>query len=122
MTIRDLLNEAKKVKATGHCFDQAYDYMMKHGPSNKKLKLVHGLVMGQGPIAGKIFKHAWVENGDTVIDTSRNNIEIPKIIYYGIGNIEEKNVFRYDYNEVIEMSEKFMNKGPWEKKILNNPL
>ena len=99
----------------GDCFDSAFEYMMEHGPTNKTLKLVHGVVSGQGKLSGKRYTHAWCEDENYVIDTSNgNNFELIKMLYYGIGNVNPNQGKYYDYNETIQMSLKYGNKGPWE--------
>lgn len=60
----------------GDCYEAAAHYLLDHvlgiGVTNPNhgLRLVHGEVAGQGPLEGKTFGHAWIEDGDTVIDTS----------------------------------------------------
>ena len=111
----------EKLKTDGTCFIDAKNYMEK----NTKLILVHGLVQGQGPIEGITYNHAWVEDGNTVIDSSlkeqgRKNYKFPKDLYYAIGNIQEKTTFRYTYKEMLEKLVKEENYGPWEKVLQKN--
>lgn len=106
----------------GDCFDSAYEYMMEHGPTNKNLKLVHGIVSGQGKLSGKRYTHAWCEDENDVIDTSNgNNFKVIKMLYYGIGNINPNQGKYYNYNETLRMSSEHGNKGPWEieNKVYN---
>jgi hypothetical protein len=99
----------------GDCFDSAFDHIIEHGPTNKNLKLVHSIVSGQGKLSGKRYTHAWCEDGDYVIDTSNgNNFEILKMLYYAIGNVNPNQGKYYSYNEVLDLSTKYGNKGPWE--------
>ena len=85
----------KKLKVDGTCYVDAYHYMDSH----RNLTLVHGLVTGQGDIEGIRYNHAWVEDGDTVIDAAlkgrgRDNYKFPKDLYYAIGDIKSKTTFR----------------------------
>ncbi len=105
----------------GTCFSDAKNYMDK----NPKLTLVHGLVTGQGPIEGTVYSHAWVEDGNTVIDTSlkeqgRKNYKFPKDLYYAIGAIVDKTTFKYTYEEMLEKLVSEETYGPWAKVILKN--
>ena len=73
----------------GDCYVVSGKYMFDNMFSNKNLKLAHGMVTGQGKISGIKYDHAWVEDGDTVIDKSCNrDLRLPKALYYALGNIE----------------------------------
>lgn len=86
--------------ALGDCYEAAAKYMMDHGTQwafassadqNPDLVLVHAEVKGQGQIEGLFFGHAWVEDGDTVIDVSNGrNIRMPKPLYYALGGLYHK--------------------------------
>lgn len=72
---------------------------------------MHGIVTGQGPINGIEYGHAWVEDGDTVHDYSRGrDIQMPKMLYYAFGNIDESKQFRYTPEE---MRKKILDTGHW---------
>ena len=124
MTFKTYLNEGPtgpipKENQNGDCYILAYKYMTSH--PNKNLKLVHGLVTGQGALENIVYNHAWVEDGNKIID-----LTLPKPLqkslsvnqYYKIGKI--KTVYKYSYNEVIDKSLEFQTYGPWEKKLLRN--
>ena len=103
----------------GSCYEDALNYFSMKSIKNKKLRLVHGLVTGQGPIEGVVYGHAWVEDGKTVIDATKNPVlKLPARLYYAIGNI--KKVFKYDRKEVSEQVTEFKTYGPWEPIILSN--
>jgi len=102
----------------GTCYQDAMKYMMSHS-TDRGLMLCHGLVTGQGDIEGVIYNHAWVEKGNKVIDETIP-ITVDKRVYYAIGNISEKNVYRYTHNEMNEKVVEFKTYGPWEKKLINN--
>ena len=80
----------------GDCYEVAGRYLMDESlKGNKNLILVHGEVEGQGPIAGIRYGHAWIEDGEMIVDKSGGrNIQLPKIIYYSIGNINPNKVFK----------------------------
>lgn len=104
----------------GTCYQDALHYMMSKGKrGDKSMLLCHGLVTGQGPISGIVYGHAWVEKGGTVVDETVP-ITIDKRIYYAIGNIKEKNVYRYTFDEMAKKVTEFGTYGPWEKTLLNN--
>jgi hypothetical protein len=107
--------------ARGDCYEAACGYMLDHR-DDADLRLVHGEVSGQGPLQGITFGHAWVEDGDWVIDQSNGrDIRMPRSMYYAIGNIDaHNNIHRYTF---AEMRERCLGKvdcknsgtyGPWE--------
>ena len=105
------------MKGTGDCFEAAANYVMDHqfSNSNTELKLVHGIVSGQGPLEGLMFPHGWVEHGDIVIEKSNGlDLEIPKGLYYTLGHILEKNIRHYSYKEMAKMMTEHGTYGPWE--------
>ena len=96
------------------------DFFGKRLKSNGSPVLIHALVWGRGALMGKRFSHAWVEDGDMVIDRSngRSNTEpIPKSLYYRVGKVEPKEAGAYKKYEYAEMK-KFLSStkhyGPWE--------
>lgn len=104
----------------GTCFEDAMHYLMdKDGRGKNGLLLCHGLVTGQGAIRGVVYNHAWVEDGGTVIDETVP-IKMDKRIYYAIGNIKEKTVFRYTFAEMQKKVAKFKTYGPWEPVLIKN--
>jgi hypothetical protein len=113
--LKEMSVKKSKLPDGGDCFNVAFDYIIKHGSTNKNLMLVHGFVSGQGKLSGKRYTHAWCEDGDNVIDISNGNkFEILKMIYYGIGNVNPNQGKYYTYEEAIDLSSKYGTKGPWE--------
>jgi len=99
----------------GDCYAAAANYVIDNAilRGNKNLMLVHGDVTGQGPIAGIIYGHAWVEDGNMVIDVSNGrNIQLPKFLYYAIGRIS--NTVSYTAKEVQEKLLETKKYGPWQ--------
>lgn len=87
----DILTESKNLPKGGDCFDSSYDFIMSNGHQIKNLKLVHGMVSGQGKLYGYKFAHSWCEDDDYVYDNANGkNHKIPKIIYYSIGKHQPK--------------------------------
>ena len=104
----------------GTCYQDAMNHMMRYGFRGKTDRLLcHGLVTGQGNIEGIVYNHAWIEKGSKVIDETIP-ITIDKRVYYAMGNIHEKTVFRYTYDEMARKVTDFKTYGPWEKKLINN--
>jgi hypothetical protein len=104
----------------GSCYQDAMNHMMRHGKRGKDdILLCHGLVTGQGAIKGIVYNHAWIEKGSKVVDETIP-ITIDKRVYYAMGNIKEKTVFRYTYEEMAHKVTKFKTYGPWEAILIKN--
>ena len=115
----------------GDCYEAAAKYMMDEcnfGADDCDLALVHGEVSGQGPLEGVRYGHAWVEDGDTVIDKSNGkDLRMPKAIYYALGQINREtfgadgydpvggqNVHRYTWPEMRKKLLDYEHWGPWD--------
>jgi len=102
----------------GDCYEAAGKLVMDRGilGPDKKLILVHGEVMGQGPLEGVQFGHAWVLDGSTVLDYSNNRrLEQPKSVYYAIGRILEiGNWHHYTVNQMRKKILQYQHWGPWD--------
>lgn len=111
----------------GDCMSAAVNYMMRVYTTyfGKPIKsktgkpiLVQALVYGQGTVKGLRFPHAWVEDGDTVIDQSNGrDIRMDKGVYYAIGGIKPKEKGAYKQYDFVQMKKKLMSTGhygPWD--------
>lgn len=123
-----------KFVSLGDCYEAAGKYVLEQsklymGSGGKVegseadargLILVHAEVAGQGPMEGKTFGHAfvWDTSQDMVIDRSNNrDIQLPKILYFGIAQIEEiGNYFTYAPEEMMIKLLKYKHWGPWDLK------
>jgi len=120
-------------KGTGDCMVAAANLLMMTAQFGKaatgtnleskdakagKIVMVHALVYGQGPVKGQRFAHAWVEDAETVYDHSNGKrIEIPKSVYYAIGNIKTNEVgtyFRYTFEQMRKKMLSAGHYGPWD--------
>lgn len=112
--IKSPIIEALRGKKLGDCYVQAYNNFF-HNLSKNPL-LCHGVVIGRGKLEGLHFTHAWIEIGDTVIDTTMPIFAngVPKQAYYSIGRVQEDKTFKYDIDQVLEKSRKWGTYGPWE--------
>lgn len=82
------------------------------GLNDSSFKICHGMVIGQGPIAGLKLGHAWLENKSRVLDFSNDRqLSIPKKQYYKIGRIT--NVKRYNQQQFNKMLLKHKHWGPF---------
>ena len=102
----------------GDCYEAAVKYMFDKcvfDPSCN-LILVHGEVMGQGPLEGVTYGHAWILDGDTVIDKSNNgSLTLPEAVYYSIGRINEiGNLHTYTWADARKKLIEFEHYGPWD--------
>ena len=69
---------------------------------------------GQGPISGIRYGHAFVLDGDLVIDVSNNrSIRMPKALYYHAGKIGG-NLYEYTYQEMLRKLIEYRHYGPWD--------
>lgn len=112
----------------GNCFDQAFEYIFQEGiiKGNNNLQIVHAIIQPLlGPLSGIEFGHAWVEDGDKVIDTSRNNEVMDKQSYYVLGGlmdmwnnkVKEEKIHRYSVEDAKKMAVQKKTAGPWEDKF-----
>ena len=86
-------------------------------PDAKKWVLCHGV--GILLSDGKPFGHAWVENGSRCIDQSNDqDINIPKKLYYALGNFPVKGykIYKYSPEETGIAMVKNKHWGPWDLK------
>lgn len=95
----------------GDCFVVALNTFLKNP---RRYRLVHGVVTGQGPLEGVEYCHAWVLDGDTVIDNTlpSNLRKLPMDLYYMIGNIQITR--EYDAEDVRDMLDEYETYGPWD--------
>ena len=106
--------------ANGDCNEANGRHVMNMmmAPDTKKWKLCHGVGILQTD--GKPFGHAWIEyGGNKCIDKSNgNDINIPKKLYYEIGNFPVKGYKIYKYSPKEAGLKMVRNKhwGPWDSK------
>lgn len=101
----------------GDCYETNGRYFMDHGLfGGEGMRLVHGEITGQGSLKGVNYGHAWVEDGNTVIDVSNGkSVRMPKALYYALGNIEHNDNFhKYTASEFRKKLLKHEHWGPWD--------
>ena len=80
-------------EGAGDCFHVAGRTMIDMTEEQEVygMKMIHAYVYGQGELKGRRFPHAWIEQGDVVLDNSNgNNIVMRKEQYYPLGGIVEE--------------------------------
>lgn len=101
----------------GDCYEANGQFFMDKAVfpgKDPNMRLVHGEVTGQGPLEGVKYGHAWVEDGNTVIDVSNGrNVRMPKDAYYRLGRIED-NVHHYTAQEFRRKVTQYGHWGPWD--------
>jgi hypothetical protein len=101
----------------GDCFEANGRYFMDAAAfpgGNNTLHLVHGEVTGQGPLEGVKYGHAWIEDGNMVIDVSNGRtVRMPKATYYALGRIGD-NVHHYDAPAFRRKVMQHKHWGPWD--------
>ena len=106
--------------ANGDCYEANGRHVMNMmmAPDTKKWKLCHGVGILQTD--GKPFGHAWIEyGGNKCIDKSNgNDINIPKKLYYEIGNFPVKGykIYKYSHEETGLKMVRNKHWGPWDSK------
>lgn len=113
----------------GSCFEsscEAFLHMKRYLPdgfydSLNEIRLVHGLVVGQGGIAlGVQYSHGWVEatmnNGAELCFDTETGYFIVKATFYTVGKVTQ--VQRYTIKEVLNNLIKFEHYGPWVEKLI----
>ena len=129
-----LFSRKSKKVATGHCFENTGRHMM-HEPADTDLTLVHGYMIGSGPIEGVRFAHSWLErteeveveiNGETktviertAIDMTTDDrvetpLEMPAQLYEYFGQAEV--MARYTKDEAVDKMAETGHFGPWDFK------
>ena len=107
--LKTLLTEGK-----GDCY-QAAGRLIINFMGDKSARLVHGMVEGQGSLKGLKFGHAWVEYGSKCLDHSNGKKqEIPKTVYYAVGNIMPQQCKYYAPRETTRKMMKHKHWGPWD--------
>lgn len=109
--------EQISLEGKGTCFQDSFRNFFKH--ITEKPLLVHGLITGQGPIEGLKYCHAWIEIGDTVIDTTIPLFRdgFPKEAYYSLARLDETLLFKYDNEQVMKKTLEYKTYGPWEDSL-----
>ena len=100
----------------GDCYEASGRYVLDHCLQHQHLRLVHGEVAGRGELEGIRFGHAWVLDGDEVIDVSNGReVRLPKVVYYAIGGIDHIGNFRaYTCKQALQRITKHGTWGPWD--------
>lgn len=112
------------MKAEGQCYKVAYQFFDRNNYKNPGMKLVHGLIIGQGPIEGKKIDHAWVEYNGYVYDytLSEKYQVLPIRDYYKLARLNEKDLIKYTPDQVLKLVLEHKTYGPWDYKLLNHKI
>lgn len=104
------------MKATGDCFESAFKMFFQG--SDEDALLVHAEVLGQGPLEGVRFSHAFVQANGTVYDnTNGRGVVMPAVLYRAIGCIDEiGNIHVYTRQQALEQATTTGHYGPWDLK------
>ena len=102
---------------TGHCYSACADFLINtyfHCPEDtQEMRVVHGRPSLSRPPYIK-YGHAWIElNGEVVYDPERA-VEVPAVVYYAAGQIDDKECFYYDFKQLQKMIMEYNHYGPWE--------
>lgn len=111
----------QEVVQQGNCFEANFKWLMNNRQHHKSAVLCHGKVVGAvgSPVEGKVFSHAWIEDGNLLIDTSNGkSIKIMKDPVYSKGRILADTVIRYTYFEAANACLNDEHYGPWDSKLI----
>lgn len=132
---------SKHLYPTGHCFDDALDFIERLAKTGALLStwpasycvVVHGIChipagLGLRPedVGGKPFAHAWVQLGSLVVQAGllkRTDDPAKDRIYYGLqweefaDLLKPSKVWRYSMQEVWQENERTMSYGPWVPEL-----
>jgi len=113
-SITKLIKEGLLTEGKGDCY-QAGGRLIFNFFGEKNVKLVHGMVSGQGALEGVRFGHCWVEYKDKVLDHSNDRKqELSKDIYYLLGRIDPKECHYYTPEEAAKKMTDIGHWGPWD--------
>lgn len=104
----------------GDCYEAAGRFLLDNGgtPLSDDYRLVHAEVRGQGPLEGKTFGHAWVENlttGWTFDYSNDRQIMLPTPAYRKVAGVDEiGNEHRYDHTAALRKMAQTGVWGPWD--------
>jgi len=127
-------------EATGDCYEAAFEFLMETciGPhwlmelyanDGERLRecpllLVHAEAVGQGPIAGIRFGHAFVLDPEKriVFEVANGRRDaIPQALYYRLGQIDDSKEARenfkyieYTADEALDAIRDARHYGPWD--------
>ena len=117
----------ENIKAEGDCYEAALKKLMDlYMKGNTTARVVHADITPRlGPLTGRTYGHAWVEDGDKVIDCSNNHTaDIDEItggrkdVYYGI--TDPKNIKIYNFQQLGKMVTKHHTYGPYPEPVPEN--
>tara|TARA_B110000914_G_C15295466_1_gene368585 strand:+ start:81 stop:482 length:402 start_codon:yes stop_codon:yes gene_type:complete len=102
----------------GSCYRTAYTYVSNEYVKDRKTKvlLIHANVVGDGGnVIGHQYGHAFVLDGDTVIDTEAN-IKMPYEKYVDLGNVTDEII--YTALEAMQYALGSKHYGPWTSEFV----
>ena len=103
----------------GDCYRQA-GRELTDPTTRENLVLCHGYpTLRGGPHYGERFGHAWLEFQEdddtwTAYDPSTHGINLPRDVFYALGNIDPQHVRRYTRAEAVRKLVEHRVWGPWE--------
>ena len=112
--LKDLIGEVRGRKKTassglGRCYELAGRYVSTHPDTI----LVHGKLVNKFTVGMREVEHAWIEEGDEIIDLCQveNLKKLPKAVYEGL--FQPVSLKKYSYNDVIRITTHIGHWGPW---------
>lgn len=94
-------------KRLGRCYELSGRYVIRH----HGWTLVHGTLINPFIMGHPKLPHAWCEKGNEILDPVMNKIW-PKDVYEGL--FKAKIHKKFTQKEVLQLTDKHGNWGPWE--------
>tara|TARA_R110000803_G_scaffold42438_3_gene90991 strand:- start:620 stop:1024 length:405 start_codon:yes stop_codon:yes gene_type:complete len=109
----------------GNCYQTAYSYVFDEYIKNSKTRvlLVHADVTGTGgEVVGMCYGHAFVLDGNMVIDTEATirlgkEIKMPYERYVDLGNVTNEQI--YTVSEAMQYAMISGHYGPWHDGLVS---
>lgn len=108
-------------KKLGNCYESAVSFMLEHHLRGDaaRYRLVHAEIVGQGPLEGVRYGHAWVVDvveGVAIDNSNGNSIRWPVAVYESVARVAEagNNKHEYEWAAVREKLLEYGHYGPWD--------
>ena len=104
----------------GRCYELSGNHVLF---IDRAATLVHGIIHGQGQIAGFVFGHAWVEKDGLVLNPFGDDlINMTLDDFNARAVIDRTLTVSYDFEQAREQVLKWQHWGPWNPALFGISL